>query len=568
MLYRDRLKQPEMAAKCLEQGGLWADAIEFYLQLEDFEKAGDLYAQLEQPEEAEKAWRRAVEKHLTGGDRIAAANLLETKLKTPDEALAVLTAGWPTSSQAGRCLAAEFALLGRLGRHEAAQHRVAEIRQQTLSEAVRARAIDVRSIIVGSGITPIETVRARAIDVLVDNAAGYPHEAVRKQAADATRTIAARHLREASGPELDHLLEALRRLVPGDRLLERDTARYLRVRTQLPRPAARPATKPATNPVARTVIPQPHIVLELTHLSDFTLPGGVKWQCAVSCGNHFYAAGFQDRQLCLAQSDWSGRTRTRQQSVSQIRPVLLAFDRNPRGAGVLHLIGAPRIPMMSLVASDVVLGSVNVGSPGWLPEEAVGVEFSHNGTKHVLATTDGGRLALNTLDANANPVRSQLIVDELWPEGVVLPVPMCARDAGVYMGLGNRLVLVTGDENQQMFHVPGIVHALCSSTPYSVGRVVATLEQGAALFWEDGLTVVPFAEELSHPLAAFTASGWIVLVSAEELQVYKTEDGKLRLAIRQRRNIHPIAVLPTAHPDGFAIVHEDGLVEQYQMPRR
>jgi hypothetical protein len=119
-----------------------------------------------------------------------------------------------------------------------------------------------------------------------------------------------------------------------------------------------------------------------------------------------------------------------------------------------------------------------------------------------------------------------------------------------------------------MFHVPGIVHALCSSTPYSVGRVVATLEQGAALFWEDGLTVVPFAEELSHPLAAFTASGWIVLVSAEELQVYKTEDGKLRLAIRQRRNIHPIAVLPTAHPDGFAIVHEDGLVEQYQMPRR
>ena len=91
-----------------------------------------------------------------------------------------------------------------MGRHEAAQRRVAEIREQRLSEAVRARAID----------------------VLVENAAGYPHEAVREVAADATRTIAARHLREAAGPELDHLLEALRRLVPGDRLLERDTARY------------------------------------------------------------------------------------------------------------------------------------------------------------------------------------------------------------------------------------------------------------------------------------------------------------------------------------------------------
>ena len=70
-----------------------------------------------------------------------------------------------------------------------------------------------------------EAVRARAIDVLVVNSAHYPQEAVRDAAADATREIAARHLRDASGPELDHLLEALRRLVPADRLLERDTSR-------------------------------------------------------------------------------------------------------------------------------------------------------------------------------------------------------------------------------------------------------------------------------------------------------------------------------------------------------
>ena len=114
-LYRDRLKQPEMAAKCLEQGGLWAEAIEFYEQLGDFEKVGDLHAQLEQAEAAEKAWRRAVEKLLASRDHLAAAKLLETKLNSPDEALEVLAAAWPTSSQAGHCLAAQFALLGRLG---------------------------------------------------------------------------------------------------------------------------------------------------------------------------------------------------------------------------------------------------------------------------------------------------------------------------------------------------------------------------------------------------------------------------------------------------------------------
>ena len=88
------------------------------------------------------------------------------------------------------------------------------------------------------------------------------------------------------------------------------------------------------------------------------------------------------------------------------------------------------------------------------------------------------------------------------------------------------------------------------------------------MFWEDGRTVVRFAEELSHPVAAFTASGWIVLASSEELQVYKTEDRKIQLAARQGRNVRPVAVLATAHPDGFAVVREDGVVEQYQMPRR
>ncbi len=141
-LYRDKLNRPEMAARCLEQGGLWAEAIAFYEQLGDFEKVGDLNAQLEQPEEAEKAWHRAVEKLLASHGPIAAAKLLETKLKVPDEALAVLAAAWPASPQAAACLAAEFSLLGRLGRHEAAERRIAEIREQRLSETVRTRAID------------------------------------------------------------------------------------------------------------------------------------------------------------------------------------------------------------------------------------------------------------------------------------------------------------------------------------------------------------------------------------------------------------------------------------------
>ncbi len=517
VLYRDKLKRPDQAAKCLEQGGLWAEAIEFYEKLEAFEKVGDLHAKLEQPEEAEKAWRRAVEKHLKSRDSIAAADLLEKKLKAPDEALKVLSDAWPGSSQAGHCLKAEFKLLARLGRHQAAEHRVAEIRQRPLSDAVRMRAIN----------------------VLVENAAGYPHEAVRAVAADATRTVVARHLREVTGPELDHSLDALRRLVPADRLLERDTARYFRNRTQVP-PRAR------TKPPARTVVPQPHIAVVLKRLESINLPVGFRWQCAVSCGGHFYAAGIAGlRQVRVVRGSWDGvlawRSKTVQGPVTENAPIDLLLACDPRGHGpvVLHACGQPPVPMISFITSKVVPSQIQVGSPGWLPDEAVAVAFSANGTKHFLATTDDD-FYLSTLDATGTPVKSQLIAFSLLLRSYevasgppVLPVPICARDESVYLGLGNRLVLVTGNKHMRIFDMPGAVHSLCGSTPYSVGRVVATLDQGAAMFWEEGRDIVRFAEELSHPVAAFTASGWIVLASTEELHVYKTEDRKIQLAARR-----------------------------------
>ncbi len=343
----------------------------------------------------------------------------------------------------------------------------------------------------------------RAIDVLVENAASYPHEAVRAVAADATRTIVARHLREVTGPELDHSLDALRRLVPADRLLERDTARYFRNRTQV---LPRTRTKPA---ITRPVVPQPHIAMELKRLDSINLPVGFRWQCAVSCGGHFYAAGIAGlRQVRVVRGSWDGvlawRSKTVQGPVTENAPIDLLLACDPRGHGpvVLHACRQPPVPMISFITSKVVPSQIQVGSPGWLPAEAVAVAFSANGTKHFLATTDDD-FSLSTLDATGTPVKSQLIA---YPsllrsyEGTsgppVLPVPICARDEGVYLGLGNRLVLVTGDKQMRIFQIPGIVHSLCGSTPYSVGRVVATLDQGAAMFWEEGRDIVRFAEEL------------------------------------------------------------------------
>jgi tetratricopeptide (TPR) repeat protein len=537
-LYRDRLQRPEMAARCLEQGGLWAEAIEFYEELEDFEKVGDLYAQLEQPKQAEEAWRRAVKMRLADHDHLAAARLLETRLKSPDEALETLAAAWPASAQAGPCLAEQFALLGRLGRHEAAERRVGEIRQEELNASVRMRVID----------------------LLVENAAAYPHEPVRNAAADATRTIVARHLRQASGFELEQLLESIRRLAPADRLLERDTARYVGNLTKPPR---------ATGAKNKVRAAPPNSV-ELKRLGEIRLPARVGWQAAVSCGDHFYAAGVGPHGVVLGRGLWNGAVAWRSQRIpghmSGNSPpiILLACDPRGREPLVLHACGQPPLAMITFAISEHVPREFQAGSPGWIPSGVVAAAYDLNGAKHVLSTVEDG-LALTTLDSHNAPLGSRVFPYE--PEEAFL-TPMCATGTAVYLGLGRRLVRVAGDTTPEVFEMPGIVRSLCGSTLFSVPRIVAALEQGAALLWEEEQRVVPFADGLSRPVAAFTVSGWIVLASADELHVYKTDGKQIQLAVWQGRSVRPVAALATAHPDGFAIVREDGVVEQYQMPPR
>ncbi len=167
VLYKNHLKQPLAAARCLEDGGLFAEAIAIYEAEGQFLTAGDLYARIERPEEAEQMYRRAVEKLRQEGNLLSAAQILETKvganLAKPacwDEALAMLASAWPWTEQAVQCLAARFDLLGRIGRHEEASRLVASLRQ-TSAPTVRSSDL-VRGLVEVASRYPDRTVRDRA----------------------------------------------------------------------------------------------------------------------------------------------------------------------------------------------------------------------------------------------------------------------------------------------------------------------------------------------------------------------------------------------------------------------
>ena len=552
VLYREWLHRADEAARCLEQGGLWTEAIALYEELGDHQKAGDLYRQLDQPEHAQQAYRAAVAKHLAQNDCLAAARLLENKLDAPDEALAQLDAGWSSSSQAGTCLEELFRVLARLGRHEAAAAKIAQLRRQSLPPH-RMQLL---------------------IDVLSQTATTYPDAAVGGTAADATRALVGARLRQATGQEQQHLLEAVRRLVPGDRLLGRDCQRFLRPR---PRPTVSPA-QPATVKRGSALVGSPSI--RLGPIREIELSEKVQWQTAVSAGNVFYAAGYEGRRLVVEQGFWDG-THTRLEGglwdglPLAHRPILLAPDPRGRQTLVVCVLGGPPLPEQSFPAADELPVQVRAGTPSWVPPDTIAVQRTNSGVTHVLQRQADG-LVLHLFNFKDQPLSSRALpYSEIWPDGFrkrlpVTPLPLHARPDATYLALGDRLVIVKPAERAKIVELPDVALSLQGSWPFSRTRLVATMEAGAILYWDDtAQRRASFATELARPVVRFTMGGWLAVASAATCQVYRTEGHRIRLeADSPGSKVEPLAVLDTADPNQFALFGMDGTIRLYQMPHR
>jgi MoxR-vWA-beta-propeller ternary system domain bpX3 len=104
ILYRDHLKDKQRAAQCFEKGGLYTEAIGLYLELDQKEKAGDLYTQIDQWAEAEKLYQSCAEEALKTSNHLEAARIYDQKLKDQNEAKASLLKGWHDKLNPTACL--------------------------------------------------------------------------------------------------------------------------------------------------------------------------------------------------------------------------------------------------------------------------------------------------------------------------------------------------------------------------------------------------------------------------------------------------------------------------------
>jgi len=538
-LYRERLHRPGEAARCLEQGGLWTEAIALYEEVGDFEKAGDLLVKLEQPEAAREAFGKAVAGHRDRRDHLAAARLLEEKLREPDEALAELERGWPASSQAGQCLRGAFRLLGRLGRHEAARDRIAHL----------------------AAAPPFGGIEFELADVLSETAQNYPDRYVRHAAADSTRGIASRRLPGAGASNSARLLGAVRRLAPGDRLLGRDCDRYYQ-RRGAPSPPAKPMPRRRGR--------------RLVRVDTIQMPVQANWKRMVPSGQTIYAAGLLDGYLVLARCNWGGAVDQalmswRVEIRKHLDHLILAADPLHDDRRVLVHLSWSRRPLFDRVfcTSDRFPSEVRAGGPP-ISDPILGAAVSPNGYMWLVVGT-GEQWTLMNCGPDGEVVATYALPCP-WDPDLTRPyigyAPIHARGHSVYVGICDTVVSYGRPNEPEIVPFSRPVLSLTGSAPNTRKRLAATFNRGGAIWWDDGEVdrTEQFAADMEQPVAGFNRGGYLIAAGRGRLELYATQTRRLELVLETESSPSaPVAVLPERRSDRFGIGTEQGEVVVYEI---
>lgn len=550
VLYRSRLGRPQDAAQCLEQGGLWSEAIQLHEELENWERAGDLYRKLDQSEAAVRCYRLAVDRLAAQQDWLAAARLLESKLDTPGEALERLDRAWPEAAQGRLCLRESFQLIARLNRHEEMLQRIHGLRNSILN--------DERMTIVAEELAQVAT--------------DYPHLPVRPLAADAVRAIAASRLRGASMNHRELFVHSVRRLVPEDRLLTRDCQRYLETHR-------RPGPGATKRPSATAKVQSSSSGREPILVSEFVLPphppGWTKagaWRAARTAGGRLYLAGsanLEHREYVIAaECDWENHHRWLGEprlwgNFASLGPMMFAARAGERLEILIAVLGH-KLLVQQVAAQDAFPEELEAGTPSWLPATAISVTSDRDGNAWVIEYRQN-QLMLHAFSPDGTP-RGSHTIQALLPQESELNVPLEIAENVVCAGIGEQLFVLDRDGRQQYLSLDSQIYEIATSPAHSVPRAVVSLFEGAAFCWLDRQEVRRFATSLYQPTVAFLAGGWVVLADNRQGQVYRAARDGVHLestfTVDEQR---PLAIVATGSMHEFALVYAQGLIRRYRM---
>lgn len=537
LLYQERLNNPLAAAECFAEGGMPHEAIAILEKHGRWMEVSELYLRLGQQEESNRALRRLVEVHLAAGDVIKAAELFETKLEAPDEALGLLTSTWPDGRQALQALEARFALLQRLNRSDQILALVTTLAAERLSV---------------SRVSPI-------INTLTRLAESSTVPTIRKTAAEAVRAKVSFALTERTLESADEIsvLRALTRLAPEDRLLTRDARRFREER----KVTAAPRVIPLPNAAARTYRAEKGDTLKL--------PSGGTWIRVLADGDGFFAmARLPKPRIFVTRGTWDGALQSLDwdDPAPQLGATLaLAAHHN---AVVMARPFAEPFPIKNVAGTDAFSWrSCAVGTPDWWPSDTVQVASSRFtlwivriiSSRVVLASYQNGSL-IYTRD-----VTDELVAAGATGAGTTLSLDAQGGMGRVALGYSQHLLIL---ENQRELSVRDLGSRVLGllPAPATTPGWIALLDRGAVFAPGQSNTVVELDDSMEAPRGAFLKNGSLVLASGNEARILKLGTPKPTPLGRFALPGGPgIALAATNKPEEFATFQANGVVQKWTL---
>lgn len=104
VIYLKKLKNRSEAASCFEKAKQYQKSIELYKELEQKEKVGDLYMQINDIKNANSYYQMVVDDYVSNDQMVKASLIYRKKMDVPEEAQKILLQGWEENKDAFNCL--------------------------------------------------------------------------------------------------------------------------------------------------------------------------------------------------------------------------------------------------------------------------------------------------------------------------------------------------------------------------------------------------------------------------------------------------------------------------------
>ena len=555
VILRDKLKRPVAAAECLQRGGRLSEAIQLYLDNGKWIEAAKLYEQLDQTDRARKWYHQAADELTQARDLIGAAKLYEEKLSDLEQAQDVLSWGWQSPYNNWKCVSALFDLTGRHGLHDRAQAAIGDLVGEQLGYEHAGRVAK----------------------VLSDIHKSYPDRETRQVMAGQVMRLAGEHLPNRRLPaQARPFTEAIAGLTPDDKLLARDTRRYIeRLGRAMPVPVHKPK-------------PQQQKILSLG--TKVIAPAGTWYRMFASKQNlylvgetsnhsgYLYVSVIEelegDKPVVSSTPVKAARWDPDALFASQVTCEMVAYPSGYVPCLYMSVIGRPRIPFARRFQDDAHL---YFGSIDAMPDTVLAVSGTQPSQIWVLTGTlaDTPELVLNAYSTKFDLIQSiPVLLSEEQVEALYTlssPPVIClhTRKEYVILTIGPLVMKFAGDEMIDHWIESLPIVAIRGAVPFGRSRYVLFFEQGLRIIWDqpgrepaDQLALT----SIDHPVGTLTNTNGLLAVAHEQgCHLFSSAKyGELRLIdkiVWQGSKIQPVDIVSYGNRDDVVVLFKDGSVQ-------